>query len=219
MNPVSAKTRSQFKRKGPHLYTELIEIGAVKLLDDYSRAGEFSVLIRPLLNTRIEPNITSLTGITCENVEEAVSFPEALEAFSAWIGGEEACIYSWSRNDQTQLQNECEYKDVSFPENMKQWMDFQEMFPRITEINLQRQMSLEAAAQMAGIPFDEKEAHRALYDARITAELVRLVLSGEYRESMASVRNVIKPKVEHSTFSLGEKFGAQLAALFSDSGE
>ena len=216
MNPVSAKTRSGFKRKEKHLYTELIEIGAVKLREDYSKAGEFSVLIRPVMNTRIEPNITSLTGITFENVEGAVSFADALASFSSWIGDGEACIYSWSRNDQTQLQNECNFKAVPFPENMQKWEDFQEMFPRITEINLQRQMSLEAAAQMAGVLYEEEKAHRALYDAEVTAELVKMVLSGAYRESMASVRNVIKPSVEHSTFSLGDKFGAQLAALFAD---
>ncbi len=93
------------------------------------------------------------------------------------------------------------------------------MFPKITEINLQRQLSLESAAEMAGINFEKGKAHRALYDARITSEMVQLVLTGRYLEQMAKVRDVIKPEVEHSTFSLGDKFGAQLAALFQDQDE
>lgn len=220
MNPISSKFRSPDKgRKEKKLSTELIEIGAVKLDDAYVVQDEFSILIKPVMNDRIEGHITSLTGIVIEDVADAVLFREALTAFSDWVGDAEAArIYSWSRSDLNQLENECSYKEVPFPANLTDWTDFQEMFPRVTEINLQRQLSLEAAAGFAGVPFDERKAHRALYDARVTAELVRLVLTGEYKEQMSNIRNIIKPQVEHSTFSLGDKFGAQLAALF-DTGE
>lgn len=220
MNPVSAKNRNRDQKKGEkRLASELIEIGAVKLNDKYEKQEEFEILIRPALNTKVEGNITRLTGITMEDLEGAKSFAEALQSFAEWIGNEPARIYSWSRSDLQQLQSECSFKEVAFPPALEDWQDFQAMFPKITEINLQRQLSLESAAEMAGINFEKGKAHRALYDARITSEMVQLVLTGRYLEQMAKVRDVIKPEVEHSTFSLGDKFGAQLAALFQDQDE
>ncbi len=219
MNPIETKNRIRKTEDGvKRLSSELIEIGAVKLSDSFEKLGEFESLIHPALNAKVEGNITRLTGITMEDLAEAPYFPEVLQSFTEWIGEGDVCIYSWSSSDLQQLQLECNFKDLEFPDSMKDWKDFQAMFPQITEINLKRQLSLESAAEMAGIAFEKGKAHRALYDARITAELVQLVLTGRYLEQMAKIREVIKPEVEHSTFSLGDKFGAQLAALFGEEG-
>ena len=43
-----------------------------------------------------------------------------------------------------------------------------------------RLMSLHEAAEWYGVSFDQKGTHRALYDAKITTELVAPVLTGEY---------------------------------------
>lgn len=220
MNPVEMKHRTRETDQGvKRLASELIEIGAVKLSDAYEKLDEFEILIRPEFNTKVEENITRLTGIGMEDLEGAPVFAEALRIFAEWVGGEPACIYSWSNSDLQQLWSECAFKETEFPAELEDWKDFQAMFPKITEIHLKRQMSLESAAEMAGINFESGKAHRALYDAKITAELVQMVLTGRYLDRMAKVRDVIKPDVEHSTFSLGDKFGAQLAALFGDQGD
>lgn len=48
---------------------------------------------------------------------------------------------------------------------------------------------LEEAANWCGIPFEANRAHRALYDAQMTAELFRMMLAGDLaaqREAMSS---------------------------------
>ncbi len=223
MNPVPSKFRKN--DRGKSLSSEIIEIGAVMLDGDYLRKDEFSCLIRPSRNDKIEKKITRLTGITFEDVAEAAGFEEALQDFISWVmegrdmysADGSVCVYSWSWSDLHQLRNECEFKNVVFPEMFENWYNFQEMFPEITDIHLNRQISLEYAAQLADLGFDDVAAHRAAYDADITGELVRIVMTGEYRTRMAKVRNVLKSDIEHSTFTLSDKFGVELMALFDGS--
>ena len=52
-------------------------------------------------------------------------------------------------------------------------------------------VKLEEAANWCGIPFEANRAHRALYDAQMTAELFRMMLAGDLaaqREAMSSHR-------------------------------
>ena len=220
MNPVSYD-RDRFHGKQRQLLSEIIEIGAVKIRDrTYEKVDEFSILVKPQMNDRIEHKITSLTGIQYEDVADAVSYEEALKSFSDWIGNEEpARIYSWSTSDSAQIQKECQEKQVEVPENMKDWVDFQKMFPRVTGIKTERQLSLEYAAELSGVDFDESSAHRALYDARVTAEIVQMVLSGEYKEKMKNVTDVLTDTIETSTATMADKLGPkykELMALFAE---
>lgn len=57
------------------------------------------------------------------------------------------------------------------------------------DLDRSQKMSLTDAAQWYGVFVDKKKAHRALYDAEITAELVIPVLTGEYKRQAA----IIKP--------------------------
>ena len=227
MNPVSREEReknreNKHQKHGRRLQSEIIEIGAVKLTEDgCRRIDEFSILVKPALNDVVEKKIESLTGICTEDLTNAVGYEEAMEKFSEWIGNDEhARIYSWSTSDSNQIKCECVFKNVEFPENMTDWVDFQEMFPRETGIQIKRQMSLEYAAELAGIDFDDESAHRALYDAEKTAELVQMVLTGDYREKMKNVTGVLKSDVETSTASMADKLGPKYAELmkrFSES--
>ena len=220
MNPVHfirGKTTDRQKK----LQSEIIEIGAVKMRDgDYEKIDEFSILVRPQHNDRIEQKITSLTGLTYEDVKDAVTLETAIRLFSEWIGTEKpARLYSWSTSDSTQVCHECREKEIDVPENMSDWVDFQKMFPEATGIHTERQLALEYAAELAGVDYDEASAHRALYDAQVTAEIVYIVLSGEYKVRMKNVTGVLKKTVETGTASMAEKLGPkyeELMALFAE---
>ncbi|MDD6254467.1 MAG: exonuclease domain-containing protein [Eubacteriales bacterium] len=220
MNPVSREIKEQnrekkYSRHGRNLQSEIIEIGAVKLEDPGCvKTDEFSILVKPEYNDSIEPKIQKLTGICTEDVQDAVGYSEAMREFSDWIGSKEhARIYSWSNSDSNQIRCECEFKDVEFPENMSDWVDFQVMFPRETGLQIKRQMSLEYAAELGGIDFDDESAHRALYDAQKTAELVHMVLTGEYKDKMKNVTGVLRSDVEIGTATMADKLGSKYAEL------
>ena len=202
MNPVAKKNGEVRK----HLSNEIIEIGAVKLDSNNQVVDRFSCLIKPKYNEDIASFITGLTGIKTGSVKKAYDLKTALNKFALWIGEGKTRIYSWSDTDLRQLQSECSFKNLSIPANMRRWMDFQVVYPRVMDLDRSKKMSLTDAAQWYGVFVDKKKAHRALYDAEITAELVIPLLTGEYKRQAA----ILKPSREvctNTVFTLGDACG------------
>lgn len=210
MNPVLGE--NQDVRAA--LCEEIIEIGAAKLDASGQVVDRFSRMIRPQYSSEISAAITSLTGICTEDVSCAETFDIVIEKFSQWIGGEKTRIYSWSENDLLQLERECGYKGIALPSNMNKWMDLQAVYPRIMRLSNRRsKVALSVAAGENGIVFDEKKAHRALYDAEKTAELLTLVLNGEYKKRIEKMRSVMKSEVVPMTSSMDAACGGKLSSL------
>lgn len=188
MNPVA----KNFDEACKLLHREIIEIGATKVNNRGEVIDTFSCFVKPEFSSDIARYITRLTGIKTTDVYQAASLADALQNFSKWIGTQKTRIYSWSNSDLVQLRNECSYKNIDFPFDMHRWMDFQVMFPKLMKIpQCKNQMALHEAAEWYGVSFDQRGAHRALYDAKITTELVVPVLTGEYIKQRECLNSVI----------------------------
>lgn len=149
--------------------TELIQIGAVLLSENYTTEDEFKTLIRPQYGT-ITSYIQELTGISSEDVKDAPTLKEALDAFLEWLPVD-AVIVSWSDNDMTQLQRETSRKEIELPRLDKYyetWIDCQKTFAE--KMDNDRCYRLSEALIFADIDYDEG-AHDALVDAYNTARL------------------------------------------------
>lgn len=209
MNPVSVHNAGA----SHGLRAETIEIGAVKINAATNQIiAEFSCVVRPEFNNRIEPNITRLTGITTSEVRTAKNFSSALIDFSRWVGSDQVQIYSWSPSDYLQLYSECEAKHIAFPEALRNWIDFQAEYPKYLGYSQTRCLSLKDAARLIGTAVIPGRAHRALYDAQITAKLVLFALTGEYKHYTSSMANSGQRAM---TYSIGEAYGSKLAALLA----
>lgn len=144
---------------------EIIEIGAVKLDDDFRLIDQCKLYIRPRYYTKLHRKIASLTHITDRTLEqEGLPFPEAFARFQQWCG-EEYSYMTWSLSDLPVLiDNMLLYgMDVS---ELPDCYDIQRIFLReIMRSN--RRVSLDHALEILGIRGDQ--AHDALHDAKNTA--------------------------------------------------
>lgn len=185
MNPVSQENKAIYEE----LKQEVIEIGAVKLNENFEIIDTFDCFVKPEFNYQVTPYITKLTGIKSSSTMKAETFKYALDNFVSWIGDDTSTrIYSWSDNDLIQIKNECEFKNIMFPDNMKKWIDFQKVFPRLMNLADDRKhMPLREAIKYFDIKFDAKKIHNALYDAEITSELLVPILNGEYKQQVKCV--------------------------------
>lgn len=95
---------------------------------------------------------------------------------------------------------------MDVPTNMHRWMDFQVVYPRVMVLDRSKKMSLADAAQWYGVFVDKRRAHRALYDAEITAELVIPVLTGEYKKQV-TVLKTSRDSKENSGYTIGDACG------------
>ena len=199
MNPVS-KTFKEIRR---HTTDEVIEIGAVKLDENYKQIDEFQCYVRPQYG-EITKHITKLTNITQEMVADKPLFPEAFQNFMDWIGTWDMTLYSWSNSDINQLKDECAFKmpnyDIARLE--RQWQDLQKAFD--DRIGLHSSLALKHAIGAMNRDFEGMQ-HSALADAANTAAILSLLQDDEeFFRVMQPVIDLLRPK--QLSQSIGDLF-------------
>lgn len=179
---------------------EIIEVGAVKLAPDGSIAGEFSHMVKPTWAPGVSGMVHRMTGISNEDLTCAKPLGEVLRALAAWIG--EGCVrmVTWSETDLKQIRDECAEKDIEV-KLPGRWMDIQRLYPRLMGMVDKRRVSLGEAADWCGIDNDKASAHRALYDAQVTAELFRMMAAGECAEHRARLAAEMERAKGETSFS------------------
>ncbi|MDD6651226.1 MAG: exonuclease domain-containing protein [Eggerthellales bacterium] len=148
---------------------------------------------------------------TCD-VSDAPSFAEALASFAAWIGESSTRIVAWSKNDRAQIESECAFKGIEVPRQLRRWLDLQVVYPRVLGVGDGRKMRLSTAADWYGAEVDSDKAHRALYDARVTAELMRQIMTGSFMDQKRALESAMKPASNPLSSKLGDACSS-LAAL------
>lgn len=147
--------------------TELIQIGAVLLDQDYRIVDTYSTYVCPEFGS-IDSYINRLTGISAKDTLNAQKSNKALADFAEWLP-EDATIIAWSEHDEKQIKKELDGKGINNPKlrsTFGQWIDCQVMFGQ--RMGNDRKYKLSEALLITGLWSDGK-AHDALIDARNTA--------------------------------------------------
>ncbi|MCI3924643.1 exonuclease domain-containing protein [Paenibacillus sp. TRM 82003] len=153
---------------------EVIEIGAVRLDSALQVKDTFTTLVKPVFFAKLNSFIKKKTGIPQEGIDEAPGFPEVSERFMRWLRqSEEAMFVTWGGED---------LKRIIFDTRMHKLDDAYWMEARYFDLlkgylrfkNVTNDVSVEAALSELGIA-SEGNAHRALDDAQMTAEIFRAV--------------------------------------------
>ncbi|MBR3318782.1 MAG: exonuclease domain-containing protein [Atopobiaceae bacterium] len=195
------------------LRNEIIEIGAVKVGADGSVLDEFSRLVKPEFASGVAGKVHWLTGIGDEDLTCARPLAEVLKEFSGWVGSGRARMVTWSPADKRQMDCECAVKGIEAGLPVR-WLDIQRLYPRLMGTR-KRAVALEEAANWCGIEHDRGLAHRALYDAQITAEIFRMMADGECAAQRDAIDEGLKKgPVTSVCASIGECCGG-LADLFA----
>lgn len=184
MNMIEKQFRDEQK-----LSSELIEIGAVRLDQNFKMLDTYQTYVLPDYGP-MDEHIIQLTGITDEMLVGAPKFHEAMEDFAAWVGREWAQFYSWSLSDIRQFQNESKFKGYTgkILEKMERnWNDFQEEFSNL--LGIEKKVQLKQAVASADYEFTG-DAHTALADAVNTAEILKL------SKDRAEFERVMKPVLD-----------------------
>ena len=163
------------RREVFHASSELIQIGAVLIDENYHIKDSFMTYVEPQFGA-IDSFIQRLTGITRKHTEHAPSTKDALELFANWLP-DDACLVAWSGNDRSQIQREIKGKEINIPRldmymGEEYWIDCQALFADRLDSN--KCYRLSEALAIADIEYDEG-AHDALIDARNTAKLFEKV--------------------------------------------
>lgn len=209
MNPVSREFR-EVRRK---LNEEVIEIGAVRLDENFQQEAEFQCYVKPAYGP-IKKHITSLTGITQAMVADKKTYAACFQDFVDWVGKEETKIYSWSMSDIKQLRSECRYKlpDFDIEWLNERWVDLQQEFD--DRLGLHNSLALKHALGAMDHKFEGTQ-HTALADAINTSAILTLMQDdAKFKETMKPVLEILQPK-DNLSSSIGD-LCPELAKLQKD---
>ncbi|TJY39637.1 exonuclease domain-containing protein [Cohnella pontilimi] len=151
---------------------EVIEIGAVRLDSSLRLVDGFSSLIKPVYFSKLNNFIKKKTGIPQEDIDHAEGFPQVIAAFRAWLNRSETfLLVTWGGEDLKRIVfdtrmhklNDADWLAASYFDLLKGYIRYK---------NVTNDVSVEAALADLGISA-EGSAHRALDDARMTAEVFR----------------------------------------------
>jgi|GEM_PF-288075 len=155
---------------------EVIEIGAVRLNSSLEQTGEFTALIKPVYFAKLNSFIKKKTGIPQADIDTASRFPKVIRAFMDWLQeSEDPLLVTWGGEDMKRIvldtrmhkMDDAYWLSIYYYDLLKGYLKCK---------GLTNDVSVEAALQEQGIAATGS-AHRALDDARMTAEIFRSVFS------------------------------------------
>lgn len=145
---------------------EIIQIGAVRVTEDQQVADEFQVMVKPKYYRRLNKRVSKLTGIKEARLrEDGIPFPEAMDRFRAWCGGE-VIFLTWGFDDITILRENLLLYNLEDSWTQR-WYNAQMMFNAQTD-GSNSQKALKTAMEVFQIE-PTRPAHDALGDAYHTA--------------------------------------------------
>jgi inhibitor of KinA sporulation pathway (predicted exonuclease) len=194
MNKIEKQKRGKHK-----LSSELIEIGAVRMDEEFQVVDTYQSYVKPEFGAMDEV-IIRLTGITDDKLTDAPDFHQAMDDFAQWIGDAPARFYSWSMSDIRQFQHESDFKSYQgeiIPRMESDWVDFQEEFAKL--LGLPHKIKLSYAVSAADYEFQGAQ-HTALADAVNTAEILRLSKDTEkFHKVMKPILDLISDEKQEQT--------------------
>lgn len=163
-------------------YPEIIQIGAIKLDENFNEISRFSSFVKPL--NPLSTHIKKITSIKESDLESASKFEDVLKDFINWIGKNYKICY-WGNSDQTHICREIKNKKcfnflakrIFFSKYFNIQNKFCETLCSVNKIIIKdKSIGLKLAQKILKIEYS-KQQHDALNDAELSAEILKLIVT------------------------------------------
>lgn len=155
---------------------EIIQIGAVKLSENFEVIDTFQVYIKSKIVKKLSNRTINLTGITNEQMNSGIVFRDAVVRYNEWAGNDNITM-TWSDSDLYAIvENSRIFLDNSLRFSIDGYLDLQSYIQgelRLQGHPITNQISLGNAAEMLNISTDGFELHNAQDDAYLCAIMLR----------------------------------------------
>ena len=172
---------STFFVKQKRFINQILQIGAVKLNENFDIIDTFEVTVKSAISKKVTGRFARLTGITSEIMRNGVPFENAVESYNSWVG-DDAVTMTWSNSDlYTILENEENLLEgVRF--KIEKYLDLQKFIQK--EMHLKgyedkNQVSLALAAEFLKVSTEDIDFHTAKDDSLVAAYLLKKCYNSE----------------------------------------
>lgn len=158
----------------PECPFEIIQIGAVKLNEDFQITGSFDFSIKPQIYQRIHPYVEKITGIRMEQLIDRPAFPAAYEAFLSFIGNGDSVLCTWGIDDIKSLYKNILYYNLDAEKITNKYLNVQSYATKYLNYEAGKSIGLKNAITELHLAIDAP-FHNALHDAEYTARIFQVV--------------------------------------------
>lgn len=163
-----------FDRKGSRYPFEIIQIGAVKLDENFHTIDTFNRYIKPSFYKQISSFITELTGITTNQLLLEETFSKVYKAYTEFIEGTDSIFCVWGMADIKELFNNAAYHQLDNKLLPRMFINIQPYVSKHFNLPSKKLLKLQDAVSMLHIPINHP-FHHAFYDAYYTAEIFKKI--------------------------------------------
>ena len=195
---------------------EIMEIGAVKLDEQFRYVSRFSVFVKPKYYPILSGYVAAVTRRMQQSMNYGLPFPDAAQSFRQFCG-EDFVFCTWSESDISTLHMNLDFYGLSAM--MPAWsLDVQYMFDALIERSgMQRSIeyAIDFLRVVKNLPFHQavSDAH---YTGRILAEIVAIIQK-ENGGADVIAPFLVNPALPRAcTVSLEEAGSLQEAVVFAD---
>ncbi|MCQ2478708.1 MAG: exonuclease domain-containing protein, partial [Clostridia bacterium] len=192
---------SAYNKRLSRFINQILQIGAVKLDDNFNIVDTFERNVRSSFSNRVSGRFASLTGITNEIMRNGIPFDTAVDDYNSFVG-DDTVTMTWSKSDlYTIAENEKNLLDNK-KFKIEKYLDLQVFIQnemRLLGFECNSQISLSNAAQMLGVNAENYDLHTAKDDSLLAAQLLKKYYNKERFEPL--IRDTSNPEFyERLTF-------------------
>ncbi len=172
----------------PGLPFEIIEIGAVKLDENFSKISTFRRIIRPVVYEKLHFRVLEVVNLGVKELRQSgCTFNQACSEFFDWcyMEGEKPIFCTWGEMDLPQLERNMTYFNVDSPLPYPLlYYDIQKLYTMHTEGHHKTAAPLDKAVDELDI-IDDGGFHSAVNDALYTAQVMQRIDMHKLRPYMS----------------------------------
>ncbi|MGH4138439.1 exonuclease domain-containing protein [Clostridium sp.] len=159
---------------------EIIQIGAIKLDENFQQISTLDILIKPEIYTTLNPFVKKLTGLTMDELNEGKSFKEMYSEFIQFISHDHCVLCVWGAADIKELFRNIEYHELDETSIPTDYINIQSYASKALHCKKGINIGLSNAAKLLDIPI-ENQLHNAFNDAYYTAEVFKKIYNSEIK--------------------------------------
>jgi inhibitor of KinA sporulation pathway (predicted exonuclease) len=195
LEEIDNSSKETESNNGSNIPFEIIQIGALKLDENFQTLSTFNSLIKPTVYKSIHPYVENLTKITASKVASCKKFIDVHNDFLNFLGDDDIILCVWGIGDVKELFKNLKFYNLS-TSYISKYIDVQRYASKYLKAPKGSKIGLRNAIDILNIPIIG-EFHDALNDAYYTAEVFKHIYNERIEHEIynpSPTRRVSKPK-------------------------
>ncbi len=169
---------------------EIIQIGAVKLDENFELMDKLDLYVKPSIYRRIHPYVEKITKISYALLKNERTFPEIYQNFVDFVGTD-AVFCFWGSNDFKELIRNADHHKLDYKGLPMKFINVQLLASAFLKYPLGMSIGLKNAIDILELPAT-LDFHNAINDAVYTAQIFSILKNTKFEHEKLNLKFLTK---------------------------